>query len=332
MSAVVAVAGTSHAAMLAPNPAEVWALRAGQDRHDTELYDVDGVIHSYVELEARAGGRYDDELSVAVWEEKWERSHKAIARLRADILALEPDLIVIVGDDQRELFDPSNQPAVALFAGDSMTMQERPLPPELPKEEADAMRRFLVALGSDGRTCPADGPAGYHFIARLVADGFDVSTLEKAPEGRGFGHAYGWVLGPLLGDPGIPAVPVMLNTYFPPNQPTPSRCFDLGVALRRAAESLPGNRRVVIVASGGLSHFVINRPLDEAVLIALRDKDEAALRSIPAELLNSGTSEIRNWIVAGGALGSLTARWTEYVPAYRSPAGTGTGLAFGCWA
>jgi hypothetical protein len=34
--------------------------------------------------------------------------------------------------------------------------------------------------------------------------------------------------------------------------------------------------------------------------------------------------------VAGGAEG-LKHQWSEYVPAYRSPAGTGTGLAFGLW-
>ena len=48
--------------------------------------------------------------------------------------------------------------------------------------------------------------------------------------------------------------------------------------------------------------------------------------------LDSGTSEIRNWITAAGAGAHLPARWVDYLPAYRSPAGTGVGLAFGLWA
>jgi hypothetical protein len=52
---------------------------------------------------------------------------------------------------------------------------------------------------------------------------------------------------------------------------------------------------------------------------------------LPAELLNSGSSEIRNWITVGGALGDLRNDFTEYYPVYRTPAGTGCGMAFASW-
>jgi 3-O-methylgallate 3,4-dioxygenase len=47
--------------------------------------------------------------------------------------------------------------------------------------------------------------------------------------------------------------------------------------------------------------------------------------------LNSGTSEIRNWIAAAGALEGLETAWQDYVPCYRSPAGTGCGMGFAVW-
>ena len=47
--------------------------------------------------------------------------------------------------------------------------------------------------------------------------------------------------------------------------------------------------------------------------------------------LNSGNSEIRNWIAAAGAAEHLTARALDYVPCYRSPAGTGCGMGFVAW-
>ena len=121
------------------------------------------------------------------------------------------------------------------------------------------------------------------------------------------------------------------NTYFPPNQPTAARCFDLGRALRVAVDALPGDRRVAIVASGGLSHFVVNEALDDAVVAAMRTGDAGVLRTLPEELLQEGSSEIKNWITAVGAADGLQCEWFEYVRGYRTLAGTGVGLAFGLW-
>ena len=59
--------------------------------------------------------------------------------------------------------------------------------------------------------------------------------------------------------------------------------------------------------------------------------DEASLAAIPPAKLNSGNSEIRNWMVMAGAAAGLRAQWREYVPLYRTPAGTGCGMAFAAW-
>ena len=89
--------------------------------------------------------------------------------------------------------------------------------------------------------------------------------------------------------------------------------------------------RVGILASGGLSHFTIDEALDRAVLEACRNADEATLSALPPAKLDSGNSEIRNWIVAAGAAAGLKMLWQEYVPLYRTPAGTGCGMAFAAW-
>ncbi len=89
--------------------------------------------------------------------------------------------------------------------------------------------------------------------------------------------------------------------------------------------------RVGIVASGGLSHFTVDEELDRAVLRACRDKDAETLSSLPLARLNGGSSEIRNWIAAAGAAEALPMVWHDYVPCYRSPAGTGCGMGFAVW-
>ena len=90
--------------------------------------------------------------------------------------------------------------------------------------------------------------------------------------------------------------------------------------------------RVGIVASGGLSHFVVNEELDRGVLSALKQKDLDHLARLDPKRLQAGSSEIRSWIVTAAAATDLNLVWSEYIPAYRTPALTGTGLAFARWA
>ncbi len=129
----------------------------------------------------------------------------------------------------------------------------------------------------------------------------------------------------------VPIVPVLLNTYYPPNQPTPRRCYQLGRAIRQAIEGWPARKRVAVAASGGLSHFFVDEELDRHVLDLLAKKDGDALGALPAAQLESGNSEIRNWIATAGAVEHLAMRLVDYVPSYRSEAGSGVGMAFAVW-
>ena len=147
----------------------------------------------------------------------------------------------------------------------------------------------------------------------------------------GEGHAFGFVHNRLLQGETLPVVPIFMNTYFPPNQATPRRCYRLGQAILAAIGSYPMDARVGILASGGLSHFTVDEELDGEVMRALREKDAGALHALPRNKLNGGSSEIRNWICAAGALEQLPLTWMDYQPGYRTPAGTGTGLGFAIW-
>lgn len=67
------------------------------------------------------------------------------------------------------------------------------------------------------------------------------------------------------------------------------------------------------------------------VLDACKRNDGEALSSIPLNKLSSGSSEIRNWITVAGASAHLENEWQEYIPCYRSAAGTGCGMGFAVW-
>jgi hypothetical protein len=123
----------------------------------------------------------------------------------------------------------------------------------------------------------------------------------------------------------------MMNTYYAPNVPSSRRCYALGAALAAAIDDWRGAQRVAIVASGGLSHCFVLDELDRLVLAALEAHDDGALCAIPRRYFRAGTSEILNWIVAGGALQECEMDVVDYIPGYRSAAGTGTGIAFATW-
>ena len=88
---------------------------------------------------------------------------------------------------------------------------------------------------------------------------------------------------------------------------------------------------MALIASGGLSHFVVDEALDRGLIELVRNKDATGIQSIPREKLNSGSSEMRNWICVAGAVEHLALEWSHYEPGYRTPAGTGTGLGFAFW-
>ena len=76
---------------------------------------------------------------------------------------------------------------------------------------------------------------------------------------------------------------------------------------------------------------MVDEALDRRVADAMVRGDRDVLRSLPACALNAGSSEIRNWIAMAGAIEGMKNRWLEYQPLYRTPAGTGIGVAFGVW-
>lgn len=326
MASIVLGVGSSHTPMLNARPGD-WPRFIELDAK-REHQDLQGRPLDYAGLLAQAGDRVLPELAPERLAERYEAAMAEVAALGRVLREAALDTLVIVGDDQKELFHTDNLPAVLVYHGETIPnvpLRHRPGP----TWARDASARFYEP--EVPRDYPVDAALARHVIEQLVLAEFDVAVADTLPEGQGEGHAFGFVHRRLLdGDP-LPVLPIFLNTYYPPNQPTPRRCHRLGRALRAAIESFPGERRVGVVASGGLSHFTVNEALDAEVMRALRERDTEALCALPRELLNAGNSEIRNWICMAGATEHLALRSMRYLPGYRTPAGTGTGLCFAVW-
>jgi 3-O-methylgallate 3,4-dioxygenase len=355
---IVVGIGTSHTPMLAV-PGEQWSLFAERDRANRELvFPPDGLampfseaVEHYVPEEVQH--RLGDE---ATFDEQSKRCQEAIEVLRRTLEEAEPDITVIISDDQDEWFFENNMPAFAVFWGDQVRLRPREVPPG----GSEFLQRIAAGYGDVALDVPVAGRFGRHVIEHLMDHDFDISHVayteeryggriarrypslmggeldvvrETAPHPQGLGHGFSFVIKRLLDNHPGPILPVYQNTCYPPNQVRPSRSYDLGVGLAGAIASWDDDVRVAVVASGGLSHFVVDEELDRQLLTAIERKDEAGLRNLPRHRLYSATSESLNWVAAAGAMAStpLVAEVVDYVPVYRSEAGTGGGWAFARW-
>jgi 3-O-methylgallate 3,4-dioxygenase len=321
MAKLVAAFGSSHSPAL-NSPAQDMAGHARRDAQYQDHLDKEGNRVSFEALSHRNDLSAEMEKiaqRVADCDAHIKRLAKAIADARLHAL-------IVVGDDQKEQYLEDNLPAFLVYCGRTIVNGVGDLPAGAPEywkrarsqyHEPDAPREYPVAAA-----------LGRQLVEFLVENEFDISIASHLSRPRGEGHAFGFVHRRLLGANPVPVLPLVVNTYYPPNQPRPRRCYHLGRAVKAAIESFSGADRIGVLASGGLSHFTIDEDLDRGVLNAIRAGDGEALASIPPAKLNSGNSEIRNWIVVAGAAAGLKTAWQAYEPLYRTPAGTGCGMAF----
>lgn len=329
MAELVLGVGASHSPMVAmtgPDWAE-WGLR---DHEHPMLYTRDGRHLTYAEALDAATPELSARNDAGIHEQGAARVTAAVERLRSEIAAAALDVVVVVGDDQDEHLHAKNLPPFLVYWGDTIANDAVP---DGYEAMGSMMQRFLAAYyETDGsRDYPVDASLARHLIDVALGEGFDVATSEELPEARGMGHAFGFPLRFLACRTDLPIVPVMVNTYNPPAQPRVTRCAQFGEMLRRAIGSAPGDARVGVVASGGLSHFMVLEQLDREVLEMLVEGDLEALCRIDEATFRAGTSEIKNWITVAACMAPAPFEVIDYVPGYRTPAGTGTGLGFGVW-
>lgn len=329
MAEIVLGLAASHSPLLTLDWPE-WQHRAQADFANAELNLSDGRFVSYAELAAETGEPY----SAIATPEQFERAARLcqswLDRLADELERAAPDVVMVIGDDQGELFPLSNTPAISIYYGEEIATNDvwgRDDKPAWMNRMAkgylmDAVHRF-----------PGAPELARELIEGLIRAHVDVGAASRVddPVKAGFGHAFGFIAQRLFRDRPIPMLPILLNTYFPPNVMTSARAFEIGRHLRGALEACDSSARVAVIASGGLSHFIVDETLDRKVIEGLEPGKGDILQGIGREALQSGSSEILNWIMTAGAVDGLPLQWAEYEPIRRTPAGTGIGVGFACW-
>ena len=206
---------------------------------------------------------------------------KALAKdIGNRLAALDPDAWVIVANDHANQFFLHCAAPFVIHRGKEV-------------DGSFAGRDFHYAVAATAAT---------NLVRDLQDDHFDPAFTSTAS----IDYAFGIPL-TFLGVEG-PIIPVYVNSYVPP-QPTVDRCYALGRAMARSFERQ--GLRVVVIASGGLSHFPgtskYSDPdveFDEGLFASIRAGNLKAVLSMDSQRLDeTGNVELRSWAIAAGMLG-----------------------------
>jgi protocatechuate 4,5-dioxygenase, beta chain len=224
---------------------------------------------------------------------------------------IRPDLLLVVYNDHMNRFFFDAYPTFALGIAESFAQADE-----------GWGKRALPDL-------PGDSRFGWHLARSLVEDEFDPTICQEMDVDHGILSVL-----PMLTDARWPApvVPIAVNVIQHP-LPTARRLWRLGAALRRAVESLPDDRRVAVIATGGLSHqlngarFGMVNPEWDNRFLDLLESDPEQLAALPhREYMERGGAESVEMILWLAMRAALGARARRVHRNYHAPLITGYGL------
>jgi protocatechuate 4,5-dioxygenase beta chain len=202
------------------------------------------------------------------------------------LAAHKPDAAILIYNDHVTSFFFDRYPTFALSVASEHPVADegfgpRPLPP-----------------------VRGDSDLAWRLAHALVEDEFDLTICQDMPLDHGAltpisalwpNHENGWPTA---------IVPIAVNVLqFP--VPTPRRLYKLGQALRRAVESWPQDKKVVVLGTGGLSHqlhgerFGFKNADWDHEFLSLLETDPEALASLRTQ----------DYIERGGAEGAEMVMW-----------------------
>ena len=242
-------------------------------------------------------------------------------QIRERLARARADAVLLIGDDQAENFTEDNMPQLLVYTGGDYLAD-------------DWDRKRSATLSNHPEIA-------HQLVAGSLDEGFDVAWASTFRDGKLVSHAHTEPALYLMQESGVSVVPLFVNAVHPP-APSPARCYAFGEALRRVIDRDLRDKRLVLCASGGLSHFSPSHPwahhvgsryvgdisveFDRTIVGWMRSGDGHRLAGFTSrELILHGEAELRQWIVMLGAIGAVKPDFLVYEPLYRSIMGMGVG-------
>ena len=252
-------------------------------------------------------------------------------KVRAELDAFKPDVVLVWGDDQYENFKEDIIPAFCVMAHDEyecrpFAMNSGATRPNVWDEPAEKTFRYK------------GHPSARYLTGALIDEGFDVAYAYKPLHEPGLGHAFLNTLLYLDYDRAgfdYPVIPFAINCYgsrvirnrggatpqvvngvemaADPPGPSPKRCMELGAAAARAMLESPW--RVALIASSSWSHAFLTEKnwwlhcdvdSDRERFEEFKAGNYEAWRGLStADIEDAGQQEMLNWMCLAGVLSEL---------------------------
>lgn len=223
----------------------------------------------------------------AVSEKDKEDVYQAFKNFGDQVKKAKPDVLLLLSDDHVHNFFLNNLPAFCIGAAASY---------KAPVEHW---------LKVDKRVLPGDSSLGTFLLEKALQNDFDPSLSMELILDHG-------VVTPLelAGLPHTLAmVPILINCVQPP-LPKMSRCYEFGEMIARVLLEDTTNKRVSVIASGGISHDLstprmgmVNEAFDRQFIEHLSQGQAQSAIQYATEnvhLAGNGAEEVRMWLMAMG--------------------------------
>jgi protocatechuate 4,5-dioxygenase, beta chain len=244
----------------------------------------------------------------------WKPLFDAYVPVRDWLAKLQPDVAIVVYNDHVADFSFDKYPTFALGVAERYAITDegfgtRPLP-----------------------EVPGDVELSDHLCESLIADEFDLTVCQEMGVEHGFLVPMNLCFPHTKSGWPVRSVPLQVNVVQHP-LPTALRCLKLGKALRRAVESYPGDLKVVVLGTGGMSHQLqgrrfgfMNERFDQWFLDQLENDPEGLAQISHRRIMEEAGAEaveLIMWLTMRGALSANAKRVHRH---YYAPMTTGMGL------
>lgn len=236
-----------------------------------------------------------------------DRMWKAYETCGKRMAELDATAAIIVGNDHYILFGTNCLPRYLIGTGDV----------DGPIENLKGLERGVVENHQ---------ALAQHIVKQGDVENFDWSVARSFTVDHAFSIPHQYLVAVAEKELGrtIPSIPVYLASGVDPFISL-KRTRELGEHIRRAVESFPEDERVVIIGSGGISHWVgtvemgqVAEDFDHEILdLGVNGDLDGLTRYSNEEILErggNGAMEIRNFICAMAAVPNPKGEVIDYAP------------------
>jgi len=225
----------------------------------------------------------------------------------------KPDTAIVIYNDHGSDFALDRVPTFAIGVRDDYEIAD----------EGHGQRPLPNVIGNPDLS--------WHLVNELIHDEFDLTVCQEMKVDHGlviplpllFSHDPDW---------DIKVVPIVVNVIQHP-LPTNQRCYKLGQAIRKAVESFPGDERVAVIGTGGMSHQLhgerfghLNSEFDKKWLDLIERDPQALLNISHKEIMDEAGAESVELIMWLTMRGAMTEKVNRQHVNYYAPMTTGMGV------